>query len=167
MRKIFIALPIMISLCLGIFYPRYEFGYQKITESLTIELLERHLFNKPRGVLFVQGSGGNRVGLCVDEGWHRIVFVEENQDDWIKAWGTYSTGTDGFRFPMGIAKDDNRNVYVADGGNGRIVKLRYDISEQELQYVNSFPIGGFGAVWDVDYFQDSIYVTDPVKGDGG
>ncbi|MDH4211378.1 MAG: T9SS type A sorting domain-containing protein [candidate division WOR-3 bacterium] len=159
-RAIAIAL-ISISLCWAVFYKQYYQGYHKLTRSVTVEILELNLLCHPQGFLYLQSNNEDRIACCVDQGWHRIVYSRENQDDWIRAWGDYSSGTDGFKNPVGITKDAYRNVYVADAGNKRIMKLHYNTGEENFEYVNAFPIEESISIWDIDYCPGAIYVSDP------
>ncbi|GAI75941.1 unnamed protein product, partial [marine sediment metagenome] len=104
--------------------------------------------------------GNVRVTFIVDEGWHRVVYTKENQDDWIKAWGEYGSGDTGMKGPLGCTVDRDLNLYVADCGNQRIVKLHFYPSSDELRYRDAFLLDNQGVPWDVTYWDSSIYVTD-------
>ncbi|MEO0190986.1 MAG: right-handed parallel beta-helix repeat-containing protein, partial [candidate division WOR-3 bacterium] len=158
----FIILLTIFSVGFGVFYQQDYQGYHKITGAITQQQIERRLFCHPQGFVYVLGLGGNRVAFCVDEGWHRVVYAKEG-GDWVKAWGNYSSGNDGFKCPVGVCSDYYRNIYVADAGNGRIVKLVYNPDIEELQYATEFPIGGSGSVWDIDFYDYKFYVTDPLN----
>ncbi|MGB9722248.1 MAG: FlgD immunoglobulin-like domain containing protein, partial [bacterium] len=160
--KVSIGVLIIFSWASAVFYPKDYQGYHKITSAIVHQKLEKELFNIPQGVGYMLGIGGKKIAFCVDEGWHRVVYTKEDAN-WIKAWGDWSTGNDGFRFPIGVTKDWYRNIYVADAGNGRIVKLCYNIDNDELEFVTTFPIGGQGSVWDIDFEDGEFFVTDPVN----
>ena len=146
-----------ISPLFGILYPRKYQGFHKITMDTTLEKLDKKLFCIPQGIEVIEVYG-KRITLIIDEGWHRIIYSKENSD-WLKAWGNYSSGNDGFKHPIGITAH-GRELYVADYGNGRIVKLSYDPEEDSLVFVTAFPISGVNTVWDIDYGNDHLYVTD-------
>jgi DNA-binding beta-propeller fold protein YncE len=63
--------------------------------------------------------------------------------------------------PVGVVGDTLCNLYVTDCGNGRVLKLHYDSVNEEIEYVASFTIGEEGSVWDVDYHDTCLYVTNP------
>jgi len=110
--------------------------------------LDVSLFAVPTDGVFGPKIGGKMTVFCADESWHRIIYTKEDAD-WIKGWGTYSQGNDGFIRPLGITIDWYGYIYIADAGNGRIVKLEYNIDSDELQYVDAFLIGAPGSVWDM------------------
>lgn len=146
-----------VSLGFSIFYPRTYQDYQKITQQITQELWDCKLLRIPQDICT---QGGTQMMFIVDEGWHRITYAKE--DDWIKSWGGYSTGTDGFISPVGIEDDSRGYIYVADYGNGRIVKLKYNVRREELEYVTQFEVGPPGSVWDICNNGDKFYVSDPL-----
>uniref|UniRef100_A0A7V0Z5Q7 Uncharacterized protein n=1 Tax=candidate division WOR-3 bacterium TaxID=2052148 RepID=A0A7V0Z5Q7_UNCW3 len=160
MRKLLTILGI-VSACFGVFYPQSYQGYHKITGAITQAGIERRLFCRPQGFVYTLGYGGG-VGFCVDEGWHRVVYGKEGAD-WLKAWGVYSSGNDGFKCPVGVCADYHRNIYIADAGNGRIVRLKYNPEDDELEFVTAIPIGSSGSVWDITFEGGKFYVTDPVN----
>jgi hypothetical protein len=57
-------------------------------------------------------------------------------------FGGYGTGPGRFRGPLGIAAEPNGNVFVADTGNHRIVRLVY--RDDALRYAGSFGREGGG-----------------------
>ncbi|GAH92277.1 unnamed protein product [marine sediment metagenome] len=85
MKKICILLLILYSISIAKFFPAYYNGYQKITKSIALQQLENPLFNNPVDAA-IMSPGNVRVTFIVDEGWHRVVYTKENQDDWIKVW---------------------------------------------------------------------------------
>ena len=85
MKRICILLLILYSIGIAKFFPAYYSGYQKITKSIALQQLENPLFNNPVDAATML-PGNIRVTFVVDEGWHRVVYTKENQDDWIKAW---------------------------------------------------------------------------------
>jgi len=159
MKRICILLLILYSISIAKFFPAYYSGYQKITKSIALQQLENPLFNNPVDAAIML-PGNVRVTFIVDEGWHRVVYTKENQDDWIKAWGEYGSGDTGMKGPLGCTVDRDLNLYVADCGNQRIVKLHFYPSSDELRYRDAFLLDKQGIPWDVAYWDSSIYVTD-------
>jgi len=141
------------------FFPAFYVGYHKLTEAVTVTQLERHLFNTPAGVAIIRFSDTDRASFVVDEGWHRIVYSRDGAD-WIKTWGIYGGGNIGMKCPLGCCADENQNIYVADCGNQRIVKLHFNADDNELQYQGAFLLPNQGVPWDVTYWNGSIYLTD-------
>jgi DNA-binding beta-propeller fold protein YncE len=44
----------------------------------------------------------------------------------MKVWGSEGSGNGEFKDPSGVAIDSSDNVYVADMGNNRIQKFKYN-----------------------------------------
>lgn len=124
----------------------------KITKSDANDYLGVDLFSRPysSACSFKQKPGGSwwMVTFATDPDWNRIVYADYN-DNWIKAYGSYGSGNGHFKFPRGIAADKFGNVYVADFGNDRIVKLSYDFNNECLNFVQNIT-GGLRAPYDVD-----------------
>jgi sugar lactone lactonase YvrE len=60
----------------------------------------------------------------------------------VEIYGKCGSGPGQFRNPLGIAADERGNVFVADTGNHRIVRLVYD--DGRLRHVGSFGSEGAG-----------------------
>lgn len=73
------------------------------------------LDNKP--YLAVDQSG--HVYVTDPEGYRILEFTSQGQ--FVRYWGDYSTGPDGFNLPTGLAIDAQGGVWVADTNNGRIL----------------------------------------------
>ncbi len=73
------------------------------------------LDNKP--YLAVDQSG--HIFVADPEGYRILEFTSQGQ--FIRYWGDYSTGPDGFDLPTGIAVDAQGGIWVADTNNGRIL----------------------------------------------
>ncbi len=58
----------------------------------------------------------------------------------VKVFGTCGDRDGEFRNPLGIAADEDGNVFVADTGNNRVVRLLYE--NDELIFVKSFRVAG-------------------------
>jgi DNA-binding beta-propeller fold protein YncE len=146
-------------MAMGKFFPSSYMGYQNLTKSITMELLENPLFNTPLDISILKYSATNRVSFVVDQGWHRIIYSKDNAD-WIKAWGEYGTGYNNFKNPTSCTIDDLQNLFVADYGNNRIVKLVYVSNEDQLFYRGAYALPNDGRPWDIDYSNGYVYVTD-------
>lgn len=160
MKRIFILLVGLGSVVFGKFIISSYQGYHKLTKSLTTQHpIERRLFNTPAGVAIIKFSDTDRATFVVDESWHRIVYSRDGAD-WIKAWGEYGGGSTGLKCPLGCTADEAQNIYVADYGNHRVVKLHFDTGANELQYCDAFLLSNQGVPWDVTYWAGAVYVTD-------
>jgi sugar lactone lactonase YvrE len=70
----------------------------------------------------------------VNAGRNQLIY---NTSMWtLGVYGTKGSGKDQFQSPMGIAVDQNGNVYVADCGNNRIVHLFNP--KKQVRWVNTF-----------------------------
>lgn len=73
------------------------------------------LDNKP--YIAVDQSGN--VYVTDPEGYRILEFTAEGT--FLRYWGDYSTGEDGFNLPISLAFDSTGGVWVTDSGNGRIM----------------------------------------------
>jgi predicted membrane-bound mannosyltransferase/DNA-binding beta-propeller fold protein YncE len=76
-----------------------------------------------------------RVYVTDPEGYQVLIFDSGGQ--YLARFGQYSTGLDGFALPNGIATDDEGNLYVADAGNGRVLKFSAYFSDAPLERSNN------------------------------
>lgn len=74
------------------------------------------LENKP--YIAVDGASG-RLLVADPEGYRILEFTAEG--DFVRYWGDYSTGTDGFGLVSGVAFDLEGGVWVSDGANNRLL----------------------------------------------
>ncbi len=75
------------------------------------------LDNKP---FITVGPQGN-VYINDPEGYRIIEF--DNQGKFIRAWGGYSAGADGFGLASGVALDGEGHVWASDAGNNRLLRF--------------------------------------------
>jgi DNA-binding beta-propeller fold protein YncE len=73
------------------------------------------LDNKP----FIAVSGLGQVIISDPEGYRVIEFTTEGK--FVRYWGAFSAGLDGFGLPAGLAFDSQDRLWVADAGNHRIL----------------------------------------------
>jgi uncharacterized protein (TIGR03663 family) len=73
------------------------------------------LENKP----YIAVNSDNHVFVTDPEAYRILEFSADGT--FIRYWGDYSTGTDGFNLPASIAIDPTGGVWVTDAGNGRIM----------------------------------------------
>ncbi len=160
--------------------------YWRLTRTVTWNEIERYLFAGPNSSVWlrfqkVDGSGNEIDGFAVrvttDIYWNRIVYSDYG--NWIKSYGDHP-GDYQFAGPHGICRATyveetgmgpyTVKLYVADGGNGKVVELEYNDWDEEINYLREF--SGFQFPYDVDYddngtpFQpddDYLWVADPTS----
>lgn len=88
----------------------------------------------------------------LDNGWNRMLY-SECLDNWIRAYGTYGSGTGQFSWPTRLDCEAVCNqtyysayyhIFAADASNNRIVKLRYDWRPEYQSIINDGAITGNG-----------------------
>ncbi len=111
----------------------------KLTKSVTNSLWGKNLFGDLHSaaqsyMMNPQYELLSAVGFQLDNAWNRIVY-SECLDDWMRAYGSFGSGTGQFNSPNRLdceAPCDEQGalryyyIYVSDALNNRIVKLRYD-----------------------------------------
>lgn len=75
------------------------------------------LDNKP----FIAIAPSEHVFLTDPEGYRVLEF--DPQGNFVRGWGDYSTSTDGFGLPSGLAIDVQGRVWVSDAGNQVVVRF--------------------------------------------
>ncbi|NHZ86654.1 MAG: hypothetical protein GWP19_12370 [Planctomycetia bacterium] len=81
--------------------------------------------------------------FILDPAWNKLVYGDYEQE-WVKIYGEFGFNDNGWNHPRSIALDGNPgNIYVADNGNRRIVKLTYNFTNNEINS-NSFSTIGEG-----------------------
>jgi len=80
------------------------------------------LENKP----FIAVNSKGEIFITDPEGYRVLQFTAEGE--FIRGWGEYSPGTDGFGSPSGIAVDADDGVWVSDAANH--VLLHFTLPEQ-------------------------------------
>jgi len=129
----------------------------KFTKSVAYNLWQKNLFYNhistaqsyvmdPSYYLY---SG---MAFELDNGWNRMLY-SECLDNWIRAYGTYGSGTGQFSWPNRLDCEAVCNqsyysayyhIFVADASNNRIVKLRYDWRPEYQNIINDGAITGNG-----------------------
>lgn len=94
--------------------------------------------------------------FSIDRAWNRAIYFE-NEDNWIREYGSYGDGSCQFKRPRSIQVlapcndiwySDFYYVYIADTDNDRIDRIRYNWSSQSIQCDPA--ITGLGLVRPVD-----------------
>ncbi|WP_299028002.1 flippase activity-associated protein Agl23 [uncultured Thermanaerothrix sp.] len=75
------------------------------------------LDNKP----FIAVAPSGHVLVTDPEGYRILEF--DPQGNFVRGWGDYSTSTDGFGLPSGLAVDEKGRVWVSDAGNQVILRF--------------------------------------------
>jgi predicted membrane-bound mannosyltransferase/DNA-binding beta-propeller fold protein YncE len=73
------------------------------------------LENKP----FIAVDAAGQVYVTDPEGYRVLVF--DGQGQFLRTWGDFSSGPDGFGLASGIAVDPQGGVWVSDAGNNRLM----------------------------------------------
>jgi len=111
----------------------------KLTKNVAYNLWQKNLFYNHLSaaqsyVMTPWYELWSGMAFELDHGWNRMLY-SECLDNWIRAYGTYGSGTGQFSWPTrldceAICNDSAYTAYyyifVADASNNRIVKLRYD-----------------------------------------
>ncbi len=79
------------------------------------------LENKP----FIDVDNRGHVFITDPEGYRVLEFTEEG--DFVRGWGDFSTGTDGFGLASAVVCDDEGGVWISDGANN--VLLHFSLPE--------------------------------------
>lgn len=88
---------------------------------------------RPEGLVFLDDG---RIVVC-DTHYHRVVWFSSNGEV-VRMIGREGSGPREFIYPVGIAKDDQENLYICEyGGHDRVQKLT-----REGEFIGEF--GGFG-----------------------
>ncbi|HEY9089875.1 MAG TPA: 6-bladed beta-propeller, partial [Anaerolineaceae bacterium] len=75
------------------------------------------LDNKP----FITLDATGNIFVNDPEGYRILEF--DNQGNFLRAWGGYSSGTDGFGLASGVAIDEEGRVWASDAGNNRLLRF--------------------------------------------
>jgi len=159
MKKSFFVL--LLSLPLigeAILIPKEAIGdIQKIDLHLADSIYHNPLFGDCYGIggIRLRGSNSNRlVSFIGDEIWYRIMYAEIEEDEngnrtSNEPWKTYrgfgGNGDGEFNLPLGFCIDstaytghpNDYYIWLADNGNNRIVRLRYNSSDEEIHFVEN------------------------------
>jgi DNA-binding beta-propeller fold protein YncE len=121
----FFAFLILLSSSLPLFaYQQIEFIHEIGEYS---KPAAQRLLHGPRALALA----GDRIYIA-DTDAHRIVALDQSGKV-VLAWGEKGDKPGQFKYPSGIAVDEQGKVYVVDGGNGRI-----QIFETDSRFVRSF-----------------------------
>ncbi|MEN6529154.1 MAG: flippase activity-associated protein Agl23 [Anaerolineaceae bacterium] len=97
--------------------------------------------NKP----FLALNSENHVLVTDPDGFRVLEFDQDG--NFVRGWGDYSSGIDGFGAPIGIAVDNAGHVWVGDGENN--YALRFTLPAEEAATVGSdLPIIPEGMIYD-------------------
>ncbi|HOV07059.1 MAG TPA: NHL repeat-containing protein, partial [Anaerolineaceae bacterium] len=97
--------------------------------------------NKP----FLALNSENHVLVTDPDGFRVLEFDQDG--NFVRGWGDYSSGIDGFGAPIGIAVDNEGHVWVGDGENN--YALRFTLPAEEAATVGSdLPIIPEGMIYD-------------------
>jgi hypothetical protein len=150
----------------------------KFTKGVTNYYFGKKLFYNPHSasqsyvmdLTYYLYSG---VGFELDNDWNRMLY-SECLDDWIRAYGTYGSGSGQFSWPKRLECEAVCNqqyysayyyIFVADASNDRIVKLRYDWRFENQTIINDGVISGNGLELPLDIDINNGFDFYPVTND--
>lgn len=117
---------------------------------LALFLGDRTAFDQPQGlaaVKFASDDDPEKKGddfqltlFGVNAGRHEILYNSSMQT--LAVYGGPGTGKGRFRSPRGIAATVDGRVYVADTGNERVARLRWEPAARGLEWVGAWPAPG-------------------------
>ncbi|MFN2432628.1 MAG: NHL repeat-containing protein [Gemmatimonadota bacterium] len=151
-------------------YPpfRHTYGIHKArTQHLKLFLGGRTVFADPSGMAAVKlaqdddpdlrGDDFQLTVLGLNSGRGEIIYNSSMQT--LAMYGTHGSGVGQFDRPRSIGADVNGNVYVADTGNRRVVRLLWQ--DRQLRWAGELP-GRFAEPWGIAVAPpgDEVYVSD-------
>lgn len=161
--------------CLGL--------HRATTFHLFLYLGTRTAFNEPAGISAVKLRVNDDPSTTADDDELTVFGLNSGECEIIyntslynvEIYGERGEGPGRFADPLGIAADQDGNVFVADTGNDRVVRLRYE--DAALHHVDSFGstgagigqfrspsrvvLGASGRLYVADTGNDRIVVMDP------
>jgi sugar lactone lactonase YvrE len=140
------------------------------SSHLKLFLGDRTRFDDPQGLAAVKfasdddpdakGDDFQLTLFGVNAGRGEILYNSSMQT--LAIYGRQGSGKDELEEPHGIAATVDGRVYVADTGNRRIVRLRWDPDARALRWIGSWSAG---VAFDVDAdTRGSVWVTDHETG---
>lgn len=101
-------------------------NYQVVREWEVAGWKGQSVNNKP----FIAVNDSGHI-FVTDPDEYRILEFD-NVGNFIRGWGDYSSGIDGFGMPIGIAVDKDGKVWVSDSENGFILRFSLPVEEASL-----------------------------------
>lgn len=139
---------------------------------LRLFLQDRTTFDDPQGLAAVKfdadddpakrGDDYQLTLFGVNSGRGEVIYNSSMQT--LAIFGHRGSGVNGFDRPHGITATPDGRVYVADTGNRRIVRLRFDPLQRSLGWLGTWPVGAphdvaadwRGQVWVTDRSTDAV-----------
>jgi sugar lactone lactonase YvrE len=156
-------------------------GLHRATKvHLFLYLGTRTHFDDPEGIAAVKLAALDDPSTTSDDDELTVFGLNSGQGELIyntsltsvETFGEPGDGDGQFRDPLGVAADERGNVFVADTGNDRVVRLLYD--EGHLRFIKNFylhgsplsspsdiSIGASGALYVADTGNDRIVRMSP------
>ena len=126
-------------------------GITRVTSfHLFLHLGGRTRFDEPAGITAVKLKSKDDPSTPHDDDELTVFGLNSGRSELIyntslyaaDIYGSPGSGPGSFRNPLDVAADERGNVFVADTGNDRIVRLAYE--DDTLRYVRSFGTRGPG-----------------------
>ncbi len=148
----------------------------KMTRNVTNTYWDIDLFSSPQSaaqsyIMSPWHELYSAASFSVDRAWDRIIYLE-CLDNWIRAYGSYGTGTCQFWWPRSISAIAPFNdslysyyyyIYVTDTENNRIVRLKYDWGNQVMWCYPPIDGGGLNRPFNHDLNNNGTFL--PVSDD--
>lgn len=114
-----------------------DLAYQYMREWSVSGWEGQSINNKP----FIAIDSAGNVFVTDPDGYRVLEF--NSQGEFIRGWGDYSSGIDGFGQPIGIAVDTQGRVLVSDSENNMILRfaLPADAAVEEVEQPQGLPEG--------------------------
>lgn len=147
----------------GAFHHQPLWGFDRLTQKVTRDSLQKNLFGQTAGICHVQYINNLRiVGVC-DPRWNRVITFgyDAIADTLTYIWGT----APGSLFePWDIDGDNVDKIYVADAGNNRVATFQiYEAQTQKpglIDLQSYYGIGILSYPQGVDVQGSKLYVSD-------
>ncbi len=138
--------------------------YQYLREWAVSAWDGQSINNKP----FIAVDSNGNVFVTDPDGYRVLEF--DSTGNFIRGWGDYSSGIDGFGMPIGIAVDAEDRVWVSDAENGYMLRYTLPIEEKvsllpeglpELPLSNNPLTYNFSTGLLEDPFEQAVYRLSP------
>ena len=111
---------------------------------------------QPCGIAF----GKNGIWAVADQSSYHV-YIFDDQDQLIRKFGSEGKCNGQFRFPAGLAFDDNNHLYVVDRYNHRVQK--FDIDGKYLLQFNSRPLGNLYYPLGIAVHNSQVFVAEQMN----
>lgn len=130
---------------LNLQYINREHDIKVLTRQLAKDNIDKYLLHSISAgdILINPNNINNKYMFILDDTWNRIVFIKQNNEDWIRAFGEYGNGDGQFYYPQDIEVLNDGHIFVADTYNERIVELLFNFSTEQISFLRNIPTPGW------------------------